>query len=245
MAWQIDLVGEGADVADIAEITGIPFFDNVVIADGPDGRKCLGGSRFDTCESVEQVCMIAQALLHHLNALARLRYPNHRPVKPGRAIIKLHPDGRRDQTIMLLGAELRMRGSLAMVVTRANGSTETISSANDALDRLERIASNPQLLEVMRPLAEEISWQKLRVAFERITALIGRSWSDSQAIWQKGYASREEIDRFKANTQDPRHSGVEAVHGVPDGPLRGTKMTEQDGLSFIVGLINAYLDHHP
>jgi hypothetical protein len=51
--------------------------------------------------------------------------------------------------------------------------------------------------------------------------------------------------RFKANVQDPRHSGVNAVHGVPQGKLKGTKMTEGEGRDFVVGLLHKYPEKHP
>ena len=54
------------------------------------------------------------------------------------------------------------------------------------------------------------------------------------------------ITSFKANAQDPRHSGIEAVHGVPSGPLKGEKMTEEEGFGFVVRLLNTYLERkHP
>jgi hypothetical protein len=46
------------------------------------------------------------------------------------------------------------------------------------------------------------------------------------------------VIRFKKNVEDPRHSGVDAVHGVPTG----TKMTEEEGFEFVVRLFNAYVD---
>src|SRR5271166_1729472 len=60
-----------------------------------------------------------------------------------------------------------------------------------------------------------------------------------------GYASAPELTRFKANVEDPRHSGVEAVHGVPKGPLKGEKMTEMEGFNFVVRLLNTYLEKQP
>jgi hypothetical protein len=49
--------------------------------------------------------------------------------------------------------------------------------------------------------------------------------------------------RFKANVEDPRVSGLNAVHGVPRSPKpRGTQMHEQDGLAFVVDLLHAYVD---
>jgi hypothetical protein len=62
----------------------------------------------------------------------------------------------------------------------------------------------------------------------------------------RGRKGGEEINRLKANMEDPRLSGLDAVHGVPIGPNpRGIKMSEQEGLEFIVRLLNTYLDRQP
>jgi hypothetical protein len=79
----------------------------------------------------------------------------------------------------------------------------------------------------------------MRVAFEKINTLVGKG---DNALVKHGYATQEELTRFKANAQDPRHSGMEAVHGVPQGELKGTKMTRNEGFDFVVRLFNKYVD---
>jgi hypothetical protein len=53
------------------------------------------------------------------------------------------------------------------------------------------------------------------------------------------------LNRFKENVEDPRHSGMRAVHGVPKGRLTSAKMTEGEGLDFVVRLLDAYLEKNP
>ena len=109
--------------------------------------------------------------------------------------------------------------------------------------RRARIVADPNLADILEVFAaDEMTWQKQRVAFEMIKALVGRG---DNALVKHGYATSDEVTRFKKNVEDPRHSGVDAVHGVPTGPLKGTKMTEEEGFSFVVRLFNAYVDRHP
>jgi hypothetical protein len=84
--------------------------------------------------------------------------------------------------------------------------------------------------------------QKLRVAFERINALVGRG---DNALVGEGYAQQSELTRFKANVEDPRHSGDDAVHGVHRGPLRASKMTKKEGFEFVIRLFNDHLQKNP
>ena len=101
---------------------------------------------------------------------------------------------------------------------------------------------DPKLAEIAEVFGEESTWQRLRVAYEKINALVGKG---DNSLVKNGYATQEELTRFKANVQDPRHSGVNAVHGVPQGELKGTKMTEEEGRDFVVGLLHKYLEKHP
>jgi hypothetical protein len=115
----------------------------------------------------------------------------------------------------------------------------------DDTRRRVRIVADPKLVEIVRAFADEVSWQRLRVAFEKITALVGQSGKDTDALIKHGYATRSERVNFKANVEDHRHSGVKAVHGTHRGPLKGSKMTEKEGLAFIVRLFNHYLKKNP
>jgi hypothetical protein len=108
--------------------------------------------------------------------------------------------------------------------------------------RRARIANDPDFAEILNALTGEISWQRLRFAFEKIRSLAGGS---DNALVKQGYATQEELKRFKANIEDPRHSGVDAVHGVPRGPLKGAKIGESDGFDFVVRLLNEYVDKNP
>jgi hypothetical protein len=94
--------------------------------------------------------------------------------------------------------------------------------------------TDPSIAEILEVLADEITWQRLRLAFQK---------SDN-ALVQNGYATQSELTQFKANAEDPRHSGVNAVHGVRKGPIKGTKITESDGFDFVVRLFNKYVDEH-
>jgi hypothetical protein len=109
----------------------------------------------------------------------------------------------------------------------------------DVARQRERIVGDPKLAEIAEVFGDKISWQRMRVAFEKINALVG---SGDNALVKQGYATQPALTQFKANAQDPRHSGVEAVHGVPQGPLKGATMTESEGFEFLMGLLNTYLE---
>jgi hypothetical protein len=240
MAWQIDLVGESPDIAELKKLA--PHCGCSIDA-GLDGRQCLSGVKFEALSSSEEVRAQATEVLVLLNGLARLKYGDHRPVRLGLAVSRVHSDGRRDVAVGVLGAGTRARASpLEIKVTRADGTTETPVSTDKDTERAKRIVGDPQLIEVVKAFSGDINWQKLRVAFEKISALVGKGKDNDNALVKLRFATQEEISRFKANVEDPRLSGLNAVHAVSRGKLRGTPMSEQDGLAFVIRLLNAYVD---
>ena len=176
----------------------------------------------------------ASKILVLLNCLARLENPTHRNVDLADCVSQnglFHhcaPHGWRPRA----GSKMWVIGGVVAL------------PVDPAVERRhKRLVTDPKLTLVVGAFDEEISWQRLRVAFEIVRDLVG---SDN-ALVHHGYASAPELASFKANVEDPRHSGVEAVHGVPKkkGPLKGEKMTKMEGFNFVVRLLNAYLEKQP
>lgn len=244
MDWQIDLAGESMDIAAVADLTKAPSFNDITIGKTGEGKDYIGGLRFADCADAVAALARANEVLGLMNGLAAIEYANHKAVKVASTASLLHPDGRTDKTFVLASTQIRARAHCVAVGVgvRADGSHEPAPQIDCATARVERIAADPQLREIASIFSEPPTWQRLRVAYEKLTALIGNSGKHSQAVWQKGYATRGEVDNFEANVEDPRHSGIDAVHGVPDGELKGTKMTVAEGSSFIVRLFNTFID---
>jgi hypothetical protein len=135
-----------------------------------------------------------------------------------------------------------------MVVTRADGTTEPVIALDHVTQRAKRVFADPKLHEITEALAGALTWQRLRIAFEKLCVLItgqtAKGWGNT--LVKNEYATREELTQFKANIRDPRLSGLNAVHGVPDGPnAKGPKMTEHQGLAFVVKLLDTYIARQP
>jgi hypothetical protein len=187
----------------------------------------------------EQALPEATKALAVLNGLARLENPRHR-------IVELGDTYRHDGTVHHIRHPPRpRRGSLVQEFQppMLGPGLWSIPPTDAAALRRARIVADPSLAEILEVFAApEKTWQKQRVAFEKIIALIGKN---ENALVKHKYATSDEVTRFKKNVEDPRHSGIDAVHGVPTGPLKGTKMTEEEGFAFVVRLFNAYVDRPP
>ena len=239
----IELNGEALDIQRLESVA--PACD-CTVEPGPDAKLgWLGSAKFGGATTPEEAEEEATKKLVLLNGLARLENPEHRNVGVGDAFFqngRIHyyqtePDGTTP----------RKRKEPAGSVIHRYESPLTGGRFVPPVDpadaqRRARIATDPKLAEIAEVFGEEITWQRLRVAFEKINALVGKG---DNALVKHGYATQDELTRFKANVEDPRHSGTNAVHGVPKGPLKGTKMTEGEARDFVVGLLHKYLAKHP
>jgi hypothetical protein len=229
--WLFELDGEGLDKLALRPLASAC---NCTIRPGPDATPWLGGTKFDSMTTPEQALEDVKKTLVRLNGLARLENPEHRTVSLGNAYCQ-------DQRLHYIASSgRRIPKSEVYEYTSPLTGGDFVPPVDPAADRRrKRIMADPKLAEIPEVFANEITWQRQRVAFEKINALVGKG---DNALVENGYATQSELTRFKANAQDPRHSGHEAVHGVPRGPLKGTKMTEREGFDFIVRLFNTYMD---
>jgi hypothetical protein len=229
--WLIELSGDQMDIVALQTPALVFGFD---ITSEHEGHAWLSGGGFGNLTSVEEAQEKAIKILTLLNGIARSRAPNQFCPVQFCGLSQKRPDGTKAH---FAAASFAGRGSFP--------------GGEDAggMGRAARIRDNPKLCEIAEAIGGEITWQRLRVAFERVcVAITGKTGKGSwdNALVKKRYATQDDLDRFKDNIQDPRLSGLDAVHGVSTGPPpKGTKMTEQQGLEFIVRLLNTYLDGQP
>jgi hypothetical protein len=234
MDWLFELEGEASDKLALRPLAPAC---NCSVSPGPDARPWLGGARFADKTSSDQVLDDATRTLLRLNGLARLKNPDHRLVSLGNAYLQ-------DRQFRYINPALRpiVVGSEVYEYTSPlTGGAPPVPHDPVGDSRRAHITAEPRLAEIIEVFADDITWQRLRVAFEKINALVGKG---DNSLVKNGYATKAELTDFKANVEDPRHSGVKAVHGVPKGPAKGTKMTEKEGFGFVTRLFNTYVDKH-
>jgi hypothetical protein len=245
MPTLVELDGE---VTELQALQSVAPTCDCAITPGPDDKfGWLSGTRIDDAATPQQARDEARKILVLLNGLARLENPKHHNVDLGDCVFQskraTSSEG-TDITHMILHHcaphGWRARATSRMFVTGG----VFVPPVDPVVERRrKRLVADPKLVSTVEAFDEEISWQRLRVAFERVRGLVGGS---DNALVRQGYAKQSELTCFKANVQDPRHSGVKAVHGVvPKGPLKGQKMTETEGYDFVVRLLNTYLEKQP
>jgi hypothetical protein len=227
----VDLDGE---VRDLQALEIVAPACDCTIEPGP-GQKFgwLGGATLDAAMTPQEARERASDKLVLLNGLARLQNLQHRNVELANEVYQ-------DGLLYRLAPQWRPRAGSRMEITQPPLTGARITAPIDP--RCKRLVTDPKFADIVEVFSEEMSWQRLRNAYEKVRALVGKN---DNALVKHGYATQPEITSFRANAQDPRHSGSNAVHGVPSGPLKGKKMTEEEGFEFVVRLLNTYLEKNP
>jgi hypothetical protein len=222
--------------SDLDRVRLVALVCDCAIEPGPDARlSWLGGSKIEQAATPDAAKEAATELLVILNSLARIQNPKHRNVGLGSLFIK------GGQTHFFGPPRPYNPYGTFMHGSFLGGPTPR---PHDPVGDRRRagLMADPKLIEIVKVFGEEISWQKLRFAFELINALVGKG---DNALVKNKYATQAELKRFKENIEDSRHSGTSAVHSVAKGRLEHAKMTEEEGLAFVVRLLDTYLDKHP
>jgi hypothetical protein len=228
------LVELDGEVTELQALESVASACDCTIEPGP-GQKFgwLGGAILDAVTTPQQARDGASKVLILLNGLVRLQNPQHRNVDLANEVYQ-------NGLLYRVSPQWRPRAGSRLEITAPPQTGPRTTAPVDP--RCKRLVTDPKLADIVEVFSEEMSWQRLRVAFEKITALVGKG---DNALVRHGYAKQAELTRFKANVEDPRLSGADAVHGVPRGQLKGRKMTEREGFDFVVRLLNTYLDKHP
>jgi hypothetical protein len=188
VAGLIELSGEAQELITLQSFA--PAYQ-CEVRPGPDGNLWLGGAKFDSM-SPDEARAEARKILILLNGLARLENQKHRNVEVGDAFVQ---NGRMHHYPSEPG---RVRPSPGTSIRYSNspmggGHVAPPVEQTDA-QRRARIAADPKLAEIANVFTEEMTWQRQRVAFERITALVGKGDND---LVKYGYATQPELTRLK------------------------------------------------
>jgi hypothetical protein len=232
------LVELDGDTTELQVLLSVAPACDCAIVPGPGDTLCwLSGTKIDDSASPQQARDEANKILALLNGLARLENPEHRNVDLADCVSQ---NGRLHHCA---SPGWRSRaGSQSFVFGSFLGGA-VAPPVDPAVEfRRKRLVADPMLAEIVAVFGEEMSWRRQRLAFEKINALVGNG---DNALVKHKYAKQTELNRFKENVEDPRHSGMRAVHGVPKGRLTSAKMTEGEGLDFVVRLLDAYLEKNP
>lgn len=155
MMWQIVLIGEDIDIAEIRKLA--PVCDCAIGPD-QDGHQCLSLIELAASSAPEDVQAEGRKRLTRLNGLARLSHLNHHPVQLGQVMSRVDLGGRRDVAVSLTGVQMRARAApFGMIVTQVDGRADEVVQIDKSDQRNRRIIGDPKLIEIVEAIAGDIN----------------------------------------------------------------------------------------
>ena len=215
--WIVRLVGEEWNLRFLA--SALRSGDCRVTEE--DGGFYLRSSRFASLASAGEVKTVADELLEQASLVAPARFDGYGGVLIDR-IIRIEQDGSRQGTDFMY----------CRVTCRVIPSAADIASIEEPRD-LNRDRSllrrRPLLLKASRHVRDEPGWPGYWKAVEALGEQVG----GLDRIPELGWASEDEVDRFRKTAHHHRH------HWVPAPP---NPMTEIEGRAFVLRLLQRCLD---
>lgn len=233
------LVGHPFDLETLANV--FPSGDPRVFRDGDE--FWVESSRLDAFATGGGRQSDADSLRDLLNAAGRLQERGFEPVEMRAEYVALHPDGSTTSAAVFVTRTgvARARGSVlaAGVVTGSDGETAPGADVAERTRRAIELAStDPAVAGALYWLARpELDWVTLWKAFEVVESTYPPR-NPRHAMVAAGLTERAELNAFAASANDPRASGLDARHAMPQpGREPRRTMTIEEGRAYVSALI--------
>ena len=232
MPWEVQLTGNPADLQTLAD--GLTGGEVQVAQSG--GKYVLRSSKFELLDSAAAVCQCATKLGTTLSAFARLFLGAHEALGVG-AVCRVRPDGKRDIAVSVGTAVVRVRAlPVTIVQTSSDGKIRTHRPA-DPISKLLPVTMQDSIVATALRLrdADDLEWGDLYCIHEVIRMDVGG------LIQKLGWASRNEIKRFRHTANSVAAAGPRARHAIETTQPPPKPMPLSDARELIDRIMKAWL----
>jgi hypothetical protein len=238
--WLVRLDGERADLEEFP----LRFPDGDLYAIEKDGGVYLTGPELEALAGAEQVREHARGAMEEMSAVISLLWPPFR--KPTVGNVQREDDrGGVSNWVFPELAVMRVKGGLAKVAIRADGTRENVPADNqrptDAQRLLGASRATPHLRTAVLLWAfpDRAWWLLYRIVEDVETHLneLGIATSVSEA----GYCSGKERARFRHSANSAEASGLGARHAAGKWDPPKDPMNLEDATIFVKGLLEQAL----
>ncbi|MFQ5839585.1 MAG: hypothetical protein ACE5HK_02575 [Candidatus Methylomirabilales bacterium] len=234
MHWQVDLVGDAADLRMLADSLNGPDVAVVPVSDG----YVLRAVEFAAASNAREVRVRAEKIITALSGATRLILGAHEPIKIG-TVTQVGDDGSKYIFVSVEPAVARARAMpVGLTVIRRDGTVEHHRPADSINDLVPTILEDPAVEKALRLRnADALSWVELYRLYEVVEGDVSRSH-----IVGSGWAADSELTRFKHTANSERAAGDAARHGkeVTQPPKRA--MTLSTARSLVDRILRAWID---
>jgi len=236
--WWVVL--NGGDVGGAAALRQLSqlFQDGDVRVVERGGFYYLRADELESRADAADVRTLAVELLRRANGVARLASAGFAPVEVDH--VELVTDvGARQHFLELSDTAVQMSATLEATVIRSDGSVEEVSTDTDRVPAAAylALAADQDVARALRLIGQcEVSWTSLYHVYEIVLADVGGR------IYDEGWATRTEIERFRRTANSPAALGEHARHGRETTEPPTDPMALEAARVLVEGLVRQWLD---
>jgi hypothetical protein len=194
--WMVRLVGAERDLRRLAR--ALRSGEHRITEE--EGGFYLRSLRFEALADDGEVIDAADEIIEQANLLAPYVAPGVGAVRTGIQVISVSTDGSRRESRFGIRVAPVMDVSWASDVVLPGSGTAAEAHTDLSVD-LADLMAEPHLLHGLRYLRDEPDWTGYYKAFEAIWKAAG----GKDRLWQRGWATREEVDSLNDSPQTKRH----------------------------------------
>jgi hypothetical protein len=234
MGWQVQLVGDPADLRMLADA----LCDPPVTVSEENGEFLLRCAHFDGLTDAHDVGARAGEIVTALSGLSRLELGSDRRIRVG-SVMMVSPDGRRHTYLLPEPGELRLRGlPIGIEIRRADGAVETHRPGDPVRELIPMATKDPTAAKALRLRdVDRLGWVELYRLYEVIEADAG----GPPNIIQRGWARGGELRRFTHTANSVSAAGDEARHGRERTQPPGDPMTLSEAKELVDRILKGWL----
>ncbi len=238
--WLVTLSGDQTDLKELAKSCTRPEISVVE----REGEVCLESSDFKDTDTANDIWKKADRIIGQLNGACRLALSSLTPLRY--TVHQLREDGTKISFVS--GSAVgRAKVTGRMTVKRADGTVEEISQADPIPFWMSLARSNPKVATVLELLSEDdwSSWVSLYRIFEVVESDLGSNRAGRQAMVSRGWATWDDIERFRYTANSFNELGKEARHGDeaatrPPSPIP-TPMSRAEARALVERILHNWL----
>jgi len=232
--WHVNLQGDDFDLAALA--ARFTSQDFRIQREGT--VYCLMADELNTLEDPREVRDAAERILQPLNGLAKLMLNARRPLSVS-SLYQIKGDRKNHHYLLADAGSLSLQESAAVLKIGSDGTSEAVQQQDPMHSQLSLSWVDENVKRVLSLYGKaDQTWKDLYPIYEIIESDLG----GEAALVDKGWTSRNQIERFARTANSPEASGETARHGIPKGAPPSNPMTPSEGKEFIASLILKWIE---
>ena len=230
--WFVLITGKNSDLEELSKSLNSP--ELCVIREGPD--FILKSTDFNSLKDADDVRNEAIEIISQINGAARFFKRMRKPLAVD-CVVNVNDDGARQFFVCCsLGISLGVSASASVVA--ADGTVQDQEESHQADPIIGCIAiarHDANVAKVLRLYgADDHNWGSLYCIYEVIKSDVGN-------IAKRGWATKNEIKRFKQTANSPDTSGDGSRHGAGNIPPPKDPMLISEAKSLVETIIHKWL----